>query len=71
MKALLKILFALATLLLLGGCLSRTARKSPRYYVLDYKPATENPDLRGETPFPKALEVLDAEVNRTYSRNIS
>ncbi|HOZ01002.1 MAG TPA: ABC-type transport auxiliary lipoprotein family protein [Candidatus Syntrophosphaera sp.] len=69
MKALLKILFALATLLLLGGCLSRTARKSPSYYVLDYKPATENPDLRGETPFPKALEVLDAEVNRTYSRN--
>lgn len=59
----------IALALLLSGCLGKVDRRVTNYYVLDYKKATENPSLRIAEPYPKALEVLDTDVNRTYSRN--
>jgi ABC-type uncharacterized transport system auxiliary subunit len=62
-------LILLATLTLLAGCFSRVDRKTTNYYILDYQPSTEKPQLRMEQPLPASLEVLDAEVNRTYARS--
>jgi ABC-type uncharacterized transport system auxiliary subunit len=59
----------IAGFLLLGGCLTKVDRRVTNYYVLDYKKATENPSLRIPEAYPKTLEVLDTDVNRTYSRN--
>ncbi len=39
------------------------------YYVLDYLPATENPELERVTPFNKTLEVQETNLPRTYDRN--
>jgi len=58
-----------SALLLLGGCLHKVDRTVTNYYVLDYLPATENDQLRLAKPFPKNIEVLDATIDRTYSRN--
>ncbi|MDZ4183334.1 MAG: ABC-type transport auxiliary lipoprotein family protein, partial [Candidatus Cloacimonadaceae bacterium] len=64
--------FALIVILisaLLSGCFGKVDRISTNYYVLDYKKATENPNLVMKEPFPKTLEVMETDVNRTYSRN--
>ena len=63
------ILILIATALLVSGCFTKVDRITTRYYILDYKKATENPVLRLKEPFPKTCEVLDTEVNRTYSRS--
>jgi len=55
--------------LFLSACFTKVDRISTNYYILDYKKATENPVLQLKEPFPKTCEVLDTEVNRTYSRN--
>lgn len=71
MKTLHRFLSALSllALLLLSGCFGKLDRLVTNYYVLDYQPGTENPALNRTESSPKILEVLDAEVNRTYSRN--
>jgi len=56
-------------LLFLSGCLHKVDRTVTNYYVLDYLPATENDQLKLAKPFPKNIEVLDATIDRTYSRN--
>ncbi len=66
MKRIFPLLLILATL---AGCLNKVERVDYSYYVLDYQKATENPALRRAQPFPKSLEVLNAQVNRTYARN--
>ncbi|MFO8144370.1 MAG: ABC-type transport auxiliary lipoprotein family protein [Candidatus Syntrophosphaera sp.] len=62
-------LLLLVILFTLGGCLSRIDRTTTNYYVFDYKESTENPELRMKQPLPLSLEVLDAEVNRTYAKS--
>ncbi|MDP2173777.1 MAG: ABC-type transport auxiliary lipoprotein family protein [Candidatus Cloacimonadaceae bacterium] len=67
-----RIIFALATIIvsaLLSGCFGKVERAATNYYVLDYKKATENPSLIMKEPFPKTLEVMETDVNRTYARN--
>jgi len=63
------ILFLAFVVIMLSGCFSKVDRMVTNYYILDYKQDTENPSLRIGDPFPKTMEVLDAEVTRTYGRN--
>lgn len=55
--------------LLLSGCFSKVNRMTTKYYILDYKKASENSSLKMAEPFAKTCEVFDTDVNRTYSRN--
>ena len=55
--------------LLLSGCFSKVDRITTKYYILDYKKASENTSLRMNQPFEKTCEVFDTDVNRTYSRS--
>lgn len=55
--------------LLLSGCFTKVDRITTKYYILDYKKASENPSLRMTEPFAKTCEVFDTDVNRTYSRS--
>jgi len=59
----------LAILLLLTGCLQKVERTPVNYYVLEYQPGTEKPELRRTTNTEKNLEVLDTVLNRTYDRS--
>lgn len=59
----------LAILLLLTGCLQKVERTPVNYYVLEYQPGTEKPELRRTTNTGKNLEVLDTVLNRTYDRS--
>jgi ABC-type uncharacterized transport system auxiliary subunit len=63
------ILFLIITLA--AGCsfMNRKETVNTNYYVLDYLPATENPELVMEKPFPKTLEVMETKLPRTYDRN--
>jgi ABC-type uncharacterized transport system auxiliary subunit len=49
--------------------LSRSEVVPTSYYVLDYLPATENPDLIQPKPFPQTMEVMDTKLPRSYDRN--
>ncbi|MDD4224079.1 MAG: ABC-type transport auxiliary lipoprotein family protein [Candidatus Cloacimonetes bacterium] len=69
MKTRYPLLLVLAALAVLAGCSWNTERLRPNYYVLEYKEGSENPALRAAEPFPASLEVLDAEVNRAYSKS--
>ena len=62
-------LFSLPLLVLLSGCFNSSKKMVTNYYVLDYKSGTEKQELRKAEPYTASLEVLDAEVNRTYSRS--
>lgn len=62
-------LWVLAALIFVTGCSWNTQRSTPNYYVLEYREGTENPVLQMTEPFPKSLEVLDADVSRAYSRS--
>ncbi len=59
----------LALLLVLTGCLQKVERTPVNYYVLEYQPGTEKPELRRTTNTGKNLEVLDTVLPRTYDRN--
>lgn len=59
----------LAVAMVVTGCAWNPERLRPNYYVLEYREGTENPALRMSRPFPKSLEVLDAEVSRAYSKS--
>lgn len=67
-RILLILLLAIITLML-GGCFSKVDRMVTNYYILDYKKSSENPSLKMAESFPKACEVFDTEVTRTYNRN--
>ncbi|HPB18921.1 MAG TPA: hypothetical protein PLL35_03620, partial [Candidatus Cloacimonas sp.] len=56
----------LALLLVLTGCLQKVERTPVNYYVLEYQPGTEKPELRRTTNTGKNLEVLDTVLPRTY-----
>lgn len=55
--------------LLLSGCFTKVDRITTKYYILDYKKASENPSLKMTEPFGKTCEVFDTDVVRTYSRS--
>ena len=66
---LLPILLLSLMAMLLSGCFTKVDRITTKYYILDYKKASENPSLRLAEPFDKTCEVFDTDVNRTYSRS--
>ncbi len=68
-KSIFLFLSILVVAMLLSGCFSKVDRMTTKYYILDYKKASENPILMMEEPFAKTCEVFDTEVNRTYSRS--
>ena len=68
-KSLSFILGLLPILFLLTGCLQKVERTPVNYYVLEYQPGTEKPELRRTTNIGKNLEVLDTVLSRTYDRN--
>ena len=68
-KSLSFILGLLPILLLLTGCLQKVERTPVNYYVLEYQPGTEKPELRRTTNTGKNLEVLNTVLSRTYDRN--
>ena len=68
-KSLSFILGLLPILFLLTGCLQKVERTPVNYYVLEYQPGTEKPELRRTTNTGKNLEVLDTVLSRTYDRN--
>lgn len=63
------ILFALGLLVLLSGCFGKVDRVVTNYYVLDYQPSTERPELKLEVSGGKTLRVTNSQINRTYNRN--
>lgn len=65
----LNIFFALGLLILLSGCFGKVDRVVTNYYVLDYQPSTEKPELKMEVSSGKTLYVTNSKINRTYSRN--
>ncbi len=72
MKAILKLfpgVIVLLTATILTGCFGTSQRIPTRYYVLDYYKSTENPQLVRREPAPRTLEIVDATISRTYSRN--
>jgi len=66
---LLPILLLSLMAILLSCCCTKVDRITTKYYILDYKKASENPSLRLAEPFDKTCEVFDTDVNRTYSRS--
>ncbi len=59
----------LALVILATGCSWNAEKMRPNYYILEYREGSENPALRMSQPYPETLEVLDAEVNRAYSKS--
>jgi len=57
------------SLLLLSACSFGGKRTETNYYVLDYQPSTEMPELKMNTSNGKILHVFNTSVNRTYNRN--
>ena len=55
--------------LALGGCFGKVDRVPTNYYVLDYQPSTEKPELRMNVSNGKSLYVMNSRVSRTYNRN--
>jgi ABC-type uncharacterized transport system auxiliary subunit len=54
---------------MLSGCLQKVEKTPVNYYVLEYQPGSEKPELRRANNTGKNLEVLDTVLPRTYDRN--
>ena len=63
------IIGCLALLIVLSGCLQKVEKTPVNYYVLEYQPGSEKPELRRANNTGKNLEVLDTVLPRTYDRN--
>ncbi len=63
------ILFFGILALALSGCFGKIDRTETSYYVLDYQPSTEKPELVMNEPSGKSLYVMNSRVSRTYNRN--
>jgi len=59
----------LATTVILTGCFGSSQRIPIKYYVMEYYQSSENQHLLRRESVPKILEVVDANVSRTYNRN--
>jgi ABC-type uncharacterized transport system auxiliary subunit len=63
------IIGCLALVIMLSGCLQKVEKTPVNYYVLEYQPGSEKPELRRANNTGKNLEVLDTVLPRTYDRN--
>ncbi|HQP63315.1 MAG TPA: ABC-type transport auxiliary lipoprotein family protein [Candidatus Cloacimonas sp.] len=68
-KSMCFIIGCLALVIMLSGCLQKVEKTPVNYYVLEYQPGSEKPELRRANNTGKNLEVLDTVLPRTYDRN--
>lgn len=56
-------------MLFISGCSSNLSEEIISYYILDYIPHLDNPELKQRTPFPYSVEITETQLPRSYQRN--